>query len=537
MKKWLIVMMISIGLSFSMTSAMEYSVTDAGVEFQNAERAMIGFTFNNKTDGYHAEMYYIPRLTVLETYPNSSFSFFENYAYFEPVSFSIGANESKELKYDCVLPKNLASGNYAVSIDFYERTNKISEYSTNIRLDKITTPIQTSIYNINDFEGTCIMVDNVSYGSKSGPTVNKDSQIQAQLNLILNSESKKRVIPKITIYERTMLGGVVSTSYGKAFDLQPKEESTILIDLPRIEDPESYLVHLVLLDENSNQVSKTYEFRYVVPGAAANVTYLGVKKDLTITAGVVGPADASILMNCKIICNIYDSKQNLLNTQNEIITLSYREKEMNFSLANVPLEDNKAFVEIIVEHAGKVLATKKNEVILDELEGKKEAFSDITGTKYENAVTLLNSLGILNGYPDGTFRPENSITRAEFTVIANKLANLDSVKITGRFTDCDLHWARQYIEAAAKNNILSGYPDGTFRPDNLVTYSEGVTILLNMRGYKEEINKSTFSWPYNYLNKAKSVGLLNSIETENYSTPANRGDVAIMALNAYLMTR
>jgi len=167
--------------------------------------------------------------------------------------------------------------------------------------------------------------------------------------------------------------------------------------------------------------------------------------------------------------------------------------------------------------------------------GFKRVFSDRTGNQYEKAVTLLNSLGILNGYPDGTFRPDNSITRAEFTVIANKLANLTAVKSSGIFTDCDLHWAKSYIETAAKNNILSGYPDGTFRPDNLVTYSEGVTILLNMRGYKEEINKSTFIWPYNYLNKAKSVGLLNAIEKDNYSTPANRGDVAIMALNAYLM--
>ena len=62
-----------------------------------------------------------------------------------------------------------------------------------------------------------------------------------------------------------------------------------------------------------------------------------------------------------------------------------------------------------------------------------------------------------------------------------------------------------------------------------------MTILLNMKGYKAEVNKSTFDWPHNYLNKAKDVGLLSDIETTTYSKPANRGDVAIMALNAHLM--
>jgi len=535
MKKLLLVMMMGIGLSLSTTFAMEHSVTDARVDFQNDERAMISFTFNNETDGYHAEMYYIPRLTVLTEYLNATV--FEDYLYFEPVSFSIGANESKELKYDCVLPQSLATGDYAVSFDFYERTNKISEYSTNVILNQINTPLKINLYNIEDFDDASILVNGVEYGAESGPTVKKDNKVQAEFNLLLNAENKKRVIPKITIYERIMLGREVTSTYGEAFELLPNEETTILLDLPLIEEPESYLVHVVLLDENANQVSKTYQFRYVVPGAAANITYLNVKKDLTLAIGVVGPADASILMNCKVKCNLYDLFGTLVDSHQEVITLGVNEKEIVFSLDDTKINGNKIVAEIIVEHGGKVLSTKKNEFVLDDIEGKKVVFSDITGSKYEEAVTLLNSLGFINGYPDGTFKPENSITRAEFTVIANKLANLSLVNSTGTFKDCAFHWGEPYVETAAKNNILSGYPDGTFKPDNLVTYAEGVTILLNLKGYKEEINSNSIRWPFNYLNKAKELRLLNSIETEDYMVPANRGDVAIMALNAYLMTR
>ena len=537
MRKLLLAMIIGVGLSLSTAFAMEHSVTDVGLEFQNEEHAIVHFTFNNKTDGYHAEMYYIPKLTVIATYPESSFSYYEDYMYFEPVAFSIGAKESKALKYDCIFPKNLPKGSYSLNIHFYERTNKISYYSTNIQLGEIKSTIQNGTYNIMDFAEPAIVVDDVLYGSASGPKVSKDSRIQALLNLKLNGNTLKRVIPKFTIYERTLLGKKISTSVGNMIELEPNQEKEIFITLPFINIPESYLIHVALLDENSNQVSKTYEFRYVVTGAAANVTYLKVKTDLTVGAGIVGPADASVLMNSNVICNIYDLNQNLLDSQKEVATLSVIEKEFIFSLQDVVEDNKKVVVEVIVEHAGKVLTSKKNEIALDELEGKKIVFSDIVGTKYEEAVTLLNALGIINGYPDGTFRPENSITRAEFTVIANKLAKLKLEAMTGVFTDCELHWGQQYAETAAKNGIVSGYPDGTFRPDNPVTYQEGVTILLNMKGYKKEVNNSVAGWPYNYLNKAKDVGLLRSIDAETYSLPANRGDVAIMAMNAQRMTR
>lgn len=537
MRKFLFGLILGVGLSLSTASAMTHSVTNAKLDFQNDEHAIVSFTFNNKTDGYHAEMYYIPRLAVYKNYDEESFSFLEDYMFFEPVSFSIGANESKELKYDCTFPKGLAIGSYSISIDFYERTNKISDYSTDIMLRPIETPLQSARYSIDDVLEECIVVDGQAYGAASGPTVKKDSKIQAQLNLKLNAEKNKRVMPKITVYNRTMLGGVISSSYGQSFELNANEEQQVFIDLPYINIPESYLIHVALVDENSSQISKTYEFRYVVKGATANVTYLEVSKDLDVTVGVVGPADASVLMNAKIYCNVYDSDYVLLKTLEETRSLGVIEKKIKFSLKEISFTNDKAIVEINVVFDGKIIATKKNELEINKIDNTAEIFSDVKGTKYEEAVTLLNSLGIINGYPDGTFKPTNSITRGEFTTIAIKLAGLDLIKSQETFSDCTNHWSKQYVDTAAKNSILSGYPDGTFRPDNLVTYSEGVTILLNMKGYKNEISQTGFSWPYNYLNKAKDVGLFESIETESYLLPANRGDVAIMALNAYLMSR
>ncbi len=104
------------------------------------------------------------------------------------------------------------------------------------------------------------------------------------------------------------------------------------------------------------------------------------------------------------------------------------------------------------------------------------AYSDVAaGSWYNNAVSTMSSAGIVNGYPDGTFRPDAPITRAEMAKMISLFAKLD--KTEDRFTDIAGHWAEAYIKLAAGNGWIEGYPDGSFRPQQSITRAETVTMI------------------------------------------------------------
>ena len=95
---------------------------------------------------------------------------------------------------------------------------------------------------------------------------------------------------------------------------------------------------------------------------------------------------------------------------------------------------------------------------------------------YNTAVSTMAKLGIVTGDPDGSFRPDDSITRAEFAAIA---VRFDDSAYDGEelFTDIAGHWAQNEINAAANKGWISGYVDGTFRPQKDITRAEAVTLV------------------------------------------------------------
>ncbi len=95
---------------------------------------------------------------------------------------------------------------------------------------------------------------------------------------------------------------------------------------------------------------------------------------------------------------------------------------------------------------------------------------------YNNAVSTLTNAGILDGYEDGTFKPDGNITRAEFATIAVRFfeATYDGGDL---FSDIAGHWAQDYINEAANAGIVDGYPDGTFRPQQYITRAEAMTMV------------------------------------------------------------
>ena len=108
---------------------------------------------------------------------------------------------------------------------------------------------------------------------------------------------------------------------------------------------------------------------------------------------------------------------------------------------------------------------------------KTNRYSDVAATSwYNTAVSTLSSMGIITGYPDGTFRPNAAITRAEFAAIAARFDN-DGDKTAAKFSDIATHWAKDEISIAYNNGWITGYPNGTFGPQRDITRAETMTLV------------------------------------------------------------
>ena len=115
--------------------------------------------------------------------------------------------------------------------------------------------------------------------------------------------------------------------------------------------------------------------------------------------------------------------------------------------------------------------------VRDENLTKTNRYSDVTRADwYNTAVSTLSSMGIITGYPDGTFRPNAAITRAEFAAIAARFDN-DGDKTAAKFSDIATHWARDEISIAYNNGWINGYPNGTFGPQRDITRAETMTLV------------------------------------------------------------
>lgn len=120
---------------------------------------------------------------------------------------------------------------------------------------------------------------------------------------------------------------------------------------------------------------------------------------------------------------------------------------------------------------------------------KTAQFRDINGSWAKEAVLALASNGIINGYEDGTFHPEANITRAEMVAIIARIMNLTTVQGTSStvFTDLGDSWNKDQIEAAAKAGIINGVGEGSFAPDKNSTRAEALTVLLRSLKLNPEI--------------------------------------------------
>ena len=156
-------------------------------------------------------------------------------------------------------------------------------------------------------------------------------------------------------------------------------------------------------------------------------------------------------------------------------------------------------------------------------------FSDVAAEHpFYQAIYNLVNRGVLNGYEDGTFKPDNTITRAEFAkvIMVSEIGDANiPANTTSKFSDTGSHWANKYIAAAVNAGIINGYPDGTFKPDNTVTYAEAIKMAVCALGYGPVIDTTLNPWYTGYIKQASSIGLTKGAVAVA-DTGASRGIVA-----------
>ena len=167
-------------------------------------------------------------------------------------------------------------------------------------------------------------------------------------------------------------------------------------------------------------------------------------------------------------------------------------------------------------------------LLLDKNVKITKSFSDVpTDAWYAKAVNTLSSLGMLGGYPDGTFRPDAPITRAEFAAIALAFA-YDPASASCSYTDVSTSaWYYTYVAQATTYGWIGGYPDGSFRPNNSITRAEVAVIVNNMLGRDADesyINRNADEL-VSFVDLSKNhwayYTIMEATNTHDYTTSSN----------------
>ena len=163
-------------------------------------------------------------------------------------------------------------------------------------------------------------------------------------------------------------------------------------------------------------------------------------------------------------------------------------------------------------------------------------FSDVSDSYTATAVEALRLMGVLDGYGDGTFRPDTILNRAQFCKMA--VYAMDGSGELGRYSTVTIfpdvkpsHWASAYINMAARKGIISGFADGKFKPGQTVTAGQAVTILMRGLGYKDEDMGGV--WPQSYMAEAQTNGLLKSTGITSAYAGLTRAQAAKLFLNLF----
>ncbi len=178
-------------------------------------------------------------------------------------------------------------------------------------------------------------------------------------------------------------------------------------------------------------------------------------------------------------------------------------------------------------------------------EKQENICNDISGNWAESSIRILLATGAISGYPDKSFRPNQNITRAEFTTVLVKAFRLTSTK-GNEFTDCKSHWAQYYISTAAAHGIVQGYSENVFAPDQPITREQMAVMMVKVCGLKKTDGVKQFSdeeqvsdWARDAIDIAAGNQLINGYPDGSFGPLKNatRAEVATIIVTALNKTK
>jgi hypothetical protein len=167
-----------------------------------------------------------------------------------------------------------------------------------------------------------------------------------------------------------------------------------------------------------------------------------------------------------------------------------------FSLGYVGEDEPKK--EKVAEVIKPVTPAMPEPVVVVKPKPKLRMFIDVPdGYWAQEAIEYLATIGVIEGYPDQTFRPEQSLTRAEFSAVLARARGIEPQEIIyAPYPDLPAtHWSAKYVKVATDMDLVSGYPDGNFQPFKPVTRAEGILIVDRFASMKEDWATKTSPYP------------------------------------------
>ncbi|BBH18814.1 hypothetical protein Back11_01590 [Paenibacillus baekrokdamisoli] len=153
-------------------------------------------------------------------------------------------------------------------------------------------------------------------------------------------------------------------------------------------------------------------------------------------------------------------------------------------------------------------------------------FKDVPeGALFEKTIKLATKLGIVKGYADGSFRTDATVTRAEFAAMLVKALGLEPAG-NANFKDAKGHWAENEIMALKSSGIINGYLDGTFKPNQSITKAEIVSMLskvINTTSIPKpsKFNDVSGSWAESAIDTLSDIGIVNGTGEGSFRPQAN----------------
>ncbi|WP_236013309.1 S-layer homology domain-containing protein [Paenibacillus glycanilyticus] len=389
-----------------------------------------------------------------------------------------------------------------------------------------------------------LTINDLDNATLASATVNVSSHYSDQEDVLAFANDNASAYGNITASYSSANGELTMTSAGAAATLAQWQNALRAVTYNNIAatpDTAARTISFTVNDgtSNSNRVTKSMTL-IALSSLSASTNAISVLAGQTATTAIT--AKYSDLTQADVTSNVSWSVRNSaiasvsngtitgLQAGSTVITAVYgtRSIDINVTVSSVsisgPVTNPAAKIFYDFVSMDRLKASIQNALNA----GNSASFQDTASHWASKDLSLGAKLGIINGYPDGSFRPDASVTRAEFSTLVVKAFALRLENGGKEFEDTQTSWARDSIGILAYYGVIGGYPDGTFHPDQKITRAEMVAILskiLILQSNSGEAN--TFidvtpqHWAKTMIEEAAAAGIIQGKGEKRFAPDDN----------------